>query len=223
MPNSEEELEENSENEEDINENQENEISIQIPRRSTRINKGQRSLNLAEMASNAYISLIKDPEESKLDIQEPKSYIEAINSQEKELWLDSMKRELRTLQNNNTWTLIDLPKDQKAISTRWVYKIKQNDDKSINYKSRFVARGFEQLYGLNYEETFASVIKQMSFKTIFALAALNDWFIYKIDMNSAFTQGYLAENVYINQPEGFIDKDYPNKVLKLNKALYGLK
>ena len=63
----------------------------------------------------------------------------------------------------------------------------------------------------------------MSFKTIFALAALNDWFIYKIDMNLAFTQGFLDETVYINQPEGFIDKEYPNKVLKLNKALYDLK
>ena len=134
-----------------------------------------------------------------------------------------MKIELQTLQNNNTWTLIDLPKDQKSISTRWVYKIKKNDDKSINYKSRFVARGFEQLYGLNYEETFASVIKQMFFKTIFALTTLNSWYIYKVNMKSAFTQGYISDTIYINQPEGFIDKEYPNKVLKLNKALYGLK
>ena len=134
-----------------------------------------------------------------------------------------MEIELQTLENNNTWDLVDLPKDQKVISTRWVYKIKQNDDKSINYKSRFVARGFEQLYGLNYEETFASVIKQMSYKTIFALAALNDWFIYKIDMKSAFTQSKLSEKIYVNQPEGFIDEKYPNRVLKLNKVLYDLK
>jgi hypothetical protein len=98
------------ESEQETEETEEND-TIQIPRRSTRANKGQRSRRLAEMASNAYISLIKDPEESKLDIKEPKSYREAINSSEKELWLDSMKKELRTLKDNNTWTLTNLPKD----------------------------------------------------------------------------------------------------------------
>jgi hypothetical protein len=98
-----------------------------------------------------------------------------------------MQMELKTLQDNDTWTLTNSPSGIKPISTRWVYKIKKNDDKSILYKSRFIARGFEQIYGLNYEESFVAVVQQMSFKAIFALAAINNWFIYKIDMKSAFT------------------------------------
>jgi Reverse transcriptase (RNA-dependent DNA polymerase) len=82
--------------------------------------------------------------------------------------------ELKTLQDNDSWTLTDLPSSIKSISTRWVYKIKKNDDKSILYKSRFVVRGFEQIYGLNYEESFAVVVQQISFKAIFALTAIND-------------------------------------------------
>jgi Reverse transcriptase (RNA-dependent DNA polymerase) len=175
------------------------------------------------LASKAYISVEKSYTTLESEIKEPITYNEAISTQEKEIWLKSMTRELETLSKNDTWTLVDLPIGKKAISTKWVYKIKKNDDKSIQYKSRFVARGFEQIYGLNYEETFAAVIKPMSYKTIIALAAIFSWYIYKIDMKSAFSQGDLDEEVYIRQPEGFEDPQYPNKVLRLNKALYGLK
>ena len=83
-------------------ESQQKKISIQISRRSIRLNKDQRSLNLTEMTFNAYINLIKNLEKSKLDIQEPKSYKEVTNSQEKELWLNSIRIKLKTLEKNNT-------------------------------------------------------------------------------------------------------------------------
>jgi Reverse transcriptase (RNA-dependent DNA polymerase) len=70
-----------------------------------------------------------------------------------------MQTELKTLQDNNTWTLTNLPSSIKPISTRWVYKIKKNDDKSIQYKSRFIIRGFKQIYSLNYEELFVAVVQ----------------------------------------------------------------
>ena len=134
-----------------------------------------------------------------------------------------MEKELQTLKENNTWTLRDLPESIRPISTRWVYKIKKNDDKSLSYKARFVARGFEQLYGLEYTEKFAAVIKQQAFKIIFAIATIKGYIIWKIDIKSAFTHGDLAETIYIHQPEGFIDPKHPQKALLLNKALYGLK
>ena len=98
-----------------------------------------------------------------------------------------MDTEISTLKANNTWTLKEIPPNTKPISTRWVYKIKKNDDKTLSYKARLVARGFEQLYGLNYYETFAAVIRQQAFKLIFAISTLNRWPIYRIDMKSAFT------------------------------------
>ena len=134
-----------------------------------------------------------------------------------------MKTELQTLKENNTWMLKDLPENIRPISTKWVYKIKKNDDKSLTYKARLVARGFKQIYGLEYNEKFAAVIKQQAFKIIFAIATIKGYIIWKIDIKSAFTYGDLAEIIYIIQLEGFIDSYYSEKVLLLNKALYGLK
>ena len=140
-----------------------------------------------------------------------------------------MKTELDLLTKNKTWELVPLPEGAKPLKTRWVYKIKNPNNSQdltssdVVFKSRFVAKGFEQLYGLDYLETFAAVIKQMAWKLIFALAILNNWLIYKIDMISAFTQGIIDSYIYLVQPKGFEDPNNPDYVLKLNKALYGLK
>jgi hypothetical protein len=164
---------------------------------------------------------------SSIIFNEPKSYKEAINAIYKDKWLDSMKLEYNSLNNNNTWELVPLPEGAKALKTRWVYKVKNPDNsQNINeviFKSRFTAKGFEQLYGLDYLETYAAVIKQIAWKLVFALAILNNWLIYKIDMVSAFTQGSIDSYIYITQPEGFKDPNNPDYVLRLNKALYGLK
>ena len=115
------------------------------------------------------------------------------------------------------------PINTKVLKSRWVYKIK--DESSINpiFKSRFIAKGFEQLYGLNYIETYASVIKQIAWKLVFALAMLNNLIIFKADMVSAFTQGYIDALLYLEQPDGYINPKYPDYVYRLSKALYGLK
>ena len=134
-----------------------------------------------------------------------------------------MQLELDTLNNNNTWELVPRPNNTKILKSRWVYKIKDIETISPIFKSRFVAKGFEQLYGLNYIETYASVIKQIAWKLVFALAILYNLIIFKADMVSAFTQGTIDALLYLEQPEGFIDPKNPNSVLKLNKALYGLK
>ena len=171
----------------------------------------------------------KGSEKSTILFNEPKSYKEAISSVYKEKWLESMKIEYNKLNNNNTWELVPLPQGARVLKTRWVYKLKNPknsldlDSEEVEFKSRFVAKGFEQLYGLDYLETYAAVIKQMAWKLVFAIAILNNWLIYKIDMISAFTQGDIDSYIYIYQPEGFISSDRPDHVLKLRKALYGLK
>ena len=157
------------------------------------------------------------------DLIEPNNYKEAINSLYKDNWVKSMLLELDTLKNNNTWDLVLRPINTKVLKSRWVYKIKDETSNNPIFKSRFVAKGFEQLYGLNYIETYASVIKQIAWKLVFALAILNNLIIFKADMVSAFTQGNIDALLYLEQPEGFIDPKYPDYVYKLNKALYGLK
>ena len=134
-----------------------------------------------------------------------------------------MDKEIQTLKDNKTWKLKKVPDNIRPISTRWVYKYKKNDDKRLTYKARLVARGFEQIYDLEYNEKFAAVIKQQAFKIIFAIAIINDYLIWKIDIKSAFTNGDLAETIYIHQSEGYIDSKYLDLALLLNKALYGLK
>ena len=94
-------------------------------------------------------------------LYKPKSYKEAINSPQKELWIKAINIELNTLKNNNIWELVKKSANIKSIKTRWVYKIKYNNSQAI-FKARFVAKGFEQIYNLDYIETFVSVVKQLA-------------------------------------------------------------
>ncbi|CZS91993.1 uncharacterized protein RCO7_03767 [Rhynchosporium graminicola] len=106
------------------------------------------------------ILIKKDPE---VVIYEPKSYKEAINSPYKDYWLKAINKEIASLENHNTWKVVDSnTKTIKLLKTRWVYKIKELESEYYEFKARFVAKGFEQLYGINYLDTYASVVKQMA-------------------------------------------------------------
>ncbi|KAF4615563.1 hypothetical protein G7Y89_g15302 [Cudoniella acicularis] len=142
-------------------------------------------------------------------ILEPKTYEEAIskNNPYKDFWIRSMQGELNTLETNNTWELISEPLTSTSTSTplktRWVYKIKDLRDGNIELKSRFVAKGFEQLYGRDYLDSYAAVIKQIAWKLVFALAILNNLYLYKIDIVSAFTHGDIdTKGLSIKPPKG---------------------
>jgi hypothetical protein len=183
----------------------------------TSLNKGDSNLE-----NNNKIDKVIINNSNKTIFKEPKSYIEAINSPEADYWQKAQANEIKSLESQNTWDLVSIKDNPniKAIKTRWVYKVKYNKDLA-EFKARFVAKGFEQLYGLDYIDTFAQVIKQVAWKLIFALALINNWIIYKIDAISAFTQGDIDTSLYIKAPEGF--DNYKDYYLRLNKALYGLK
>ena len=205
--------------ESEIEEEKQEDIDLRRSRRSRQ--PPIRYRDQESLASTVYISINENIEETS-EFKVPQSYKETINSSEKDLQLKAIDKELQTLNINNTQSIVDLPSNVKPISTRWVYKIKKNDDKSLTYKARLVARGFEQIYSLNYLEKYAGVIKQQAFKAIFAIATIKGYIIRKIDMKSAFTQGDLSETIYLKQLEGFIDSKTPGKALLLNKALYSL-
>jgi len=126
--------------------------------------------------------------------------------------------------SNNTWTLCPKPPHRHVIHNKWVYKIKRHVDGSVKYfKARLVAKGFEQQSGIDYTETFSPVIKLATIRHMLALAIHFDWPIRQLDISNAFRHGSLNEEVYMEQPLGFVDPTHPDFVCKLRKAIYGLK
>lgn len=125
---------------------------------------------------------------------------------------------------NHTWDVVLLATTQNVICCKWIFTLKYRPDGSIErYKARLVARGFNQQYGLDYSETFSPVIKSTTVRLVLEIAVKRNWCIHQVDINNAFLQGTLTDEVYVSQPPGFIDKDRPHHVCRLNKALYGLK
>lgn len=152
---------------------------------------------------------------------EPRDFEEARKYKE---WLRACEDELDSITKLESWTLVDLPPGAKPIGLKWVFKIKRNADGSINkYKSRLVAKGYVQRYGIDYEEVFAPVARIETIRLLINLAATHGWEIHHLDVKTAFLHGELKETVYVTQPEGFEVKGSEHKVYKLNKALYGLK
>lgn len=154
--------------------------------------------------------------------EEPKSYEQAIKSGDHKQWKRAMNEEFDSLIKNQTWNLVNPPSDQKVIDNRWVYKLKQRPDGSVDrYKARLVVRGFTQEFGIDYQETFSPVVKFTSIRAIIALAASKNMKLKQFDVRAAFLNGVLEETVFMSQPTGYDDGS--GRVCKLNRSLYGLK
>nr|KAJ0213326.1 hypothetical protein LSAT_V11C400158820 [Lactuca sativa] len=134
------------------------------------------------------------------------------------------KSEMEALRHNNTWVLVPRPFSSNVVGSKWVYRVKFNVDGSVErYKARLVAQGFTQIPGIDYSRTFSPVIKAYTVRIVLSLAVLNKWCLHQLDVKSAFLHGQLIETVFMEQPPGFNDPQFPNHVCKLSKALYGLK
>ena len=160
------------------------------------------------------------------ETQEPKTYDEATaaGNPHGEDWTYATEDEIDSLLKNETWELVDCPKDRKPLKGKWVFTLKRGPKGEITrYKARWVVLGCSQREGLDYNETFASVVKPMSYKALFALAAAMDWDLEQMDVKTAFLYGAVEEVIYMMQPTGFKSQEHPNKVCRLKKALYGLK
>ena len=153
----------------------------------------------------------------------PQSYEEAIKSKESTHWQKAMKEEYESLIANNTWVLTNLPEGKPAIKSRWVYTKKYNSDGSLErYKARFVAKGFSQIKGINYEEVFSPTASLVLFRFILIMALKNNWKVKQGDVKTAFLESKLDEEIYIELPKGF-NKGNDGQVGRLLKAIYGLK
>lgn len=135
-----------------------------------------------------------------------------------------MESEFNTLKGNNTWSLVSRPLNKKVIKNKWVYRIKRNQDGSIQkFKARLVARGDQQIPGQDYDETFAPVARFEMLRALLAISAENEMFVHHMDVVSAYTQAELSDEIYMEQPTLFVRKGQEDKVCKLQKSLYGLK
>lgn len=154
-------------------------------------------------------------------VLEPKSFEEAIKE---EAWKKAMEEEIQVIKKNETWDLVKRPQDKDVIGVKWIFKTKLNPDGSVQRnKARLVAKGYSQQPGIDFQEIFAPVARLDTIRTLIALAAQKGWFLYQLDVKSAFLNGKLKEDVYVEQPQGFVVKGEESKVYKLKKTLYGLK
>ncbi|RVW14603.1 Retrovirus-related Pol polyprotein from transposon RE1 [Vitis vinifera] len=152
---------------------------------------------------------------------EPTCYTEAARFLE---WIEAMKAEIDAIERNGTWKLTELPEAKNAIGVKWVFRTKFNSDGSIfRHKARLVVKGFAQVAGVDYGDTFAPVARHDTIRLLLALAGQMGWKVYHLDVKSAFLNGILLEDIYVQQPEGFEVIGHEHKVYKLHKALYGLK
>ncbi|GKB43060.1 retrovirus-related pol polyprotein from transposon TNT 1-94 [Tanacetum coccineum] len=152
---------------------------------------------------------------------EPKTYKEALTHS---CWIEAMQEELNEFERLEVWELVPPPDKVMVITLKWIYKVKLDELGGIlKNKARLVARGYRQEEGIDFEESFAPVARLEAVRIFLAFAAHMNMTVYQMDVKTAFLNGILREEVYVSQPDGFVDPDKPNHVYRLKKALYGLK
>ena len=158
-----------------------------------------------------------------VSITEPTKVDEAFLEPE---WIQAMQEEIHQFELNNFWELVKRPDPRKhnIIGTKWIYRNKQDENGLVvRNKARLVAQGYTQVEGIDFDETFAPVARLEAIRILLAYANHHDIILYQMDVKSAFLNGKLEEEVYVAQPPGFEDPKHPDKVFRLNKALYDLK
>ncbi|GJS08130.1 retrovirus-related pol polyprotein from transposon TNT 1-94 [Tanacetum coccineum] len=191
-----------------------------------------KKMNLSILFVHGYKKLFKqdgqlatDPEMCMfaltVSIVEPKNIKEAMADS---AWIEAMQDELHQFDRLKVWELVDKPFGKMVIKLKWLWKNKKDEDQTvIRNKARLVAKGYAQEEGVDFEESFAPVARLEAVRIFVAHAAHKSFPIYQMDVKMAFLNGPLKEEVYVAQPEGFVDPDHPEKVYLLRKALYGLK
>ncbi|KAG7586548.1 Zinc finger CCHC-type [Arabidopsis thaliana x Arabidopsis arenosa] len=152
---------------------------------------------------------------------EPTTIVQALKDKN---WSRACSSEFDALMGNHTWDLVPPHAAQNIVGCKWVFTTKYLSNGLLErYKARLVAKGFHQQYGKDYAETFSPVIKSTTIRLVLDVATAKNWPIKQLDVNNAFLQGELTEEVYMSQPPGFVDKDRPSYVCRLHKPIYGLK
>lgn len=155
----------------------------------------------------------------------PQPYKEAANSLYLSGWKNAMEEELNSLRENDTFEITTLPEGKHPVGGKWVYAIKEDFEGTRRFKARYVAKGYNQVKGIDYKETFAPTANITSIRILMQLVVQNDLIVHQMDVKTAYLHAPIAEEIYLEQPEGFeVLSDTGEKlVYKLKKSLYGLK
>ena len=157
-----------------------------------------------------------------VDLPIPKTYAEAITCEYAHYWIGAIESELMSITDMDVYDIVDLPPEKHALTSKWVFTWKVAEGKVVKAKARLVVRGFEQREGIDYTELYAPTVAQTTIRAVLATAAAEGWYVHQIDFKTAFLNGDLQEEVYMQVPEGATGQN-KNKVWKLIKSLYGLK
>ena len=190
-------------------------VEAPAPRRSIRARRATDKLNLL-ITEERHVLLMEN--------DEPLTYKEAMMGPDSDKWLEAMESELKSMHDNQVWNLVDQIDSVRPVDCKWIFKKKLDMDGNVHiYKARLVAKGFRQIQGVDYEETFSPVAMLKSVRILLAIAAYYDYEIWQMDVKTAFLNGHLSEDVYMTQPEGFVDPKNAGKICKLQRSIYGLK
>ncbi|KAK4389770.1 Copia protein [Sesamum angolense] len=153
-----------------------------------------------------------------------KTYGEAMSDIDSGKWLEAMKSEMDSMSSNKVWTLVDRPKGVRPVGCKWVYKRKIGADGEVTtFKARLVAKGYTQRPGVDFEETSSPVAMAKSTRIMLAIATWYDYEIWQMDVKMAFLNGFVEEEIYMDQPEGFMVVGEEQNVCHLQRSIYGLK
>ena len=194
-----------------IDEHEEEVIPV---RRTERVNAGQPPERYGEWEFNCNAAYAVNP----------LNWKEAMTSNESENWREAGEREYQSLIDHDTWDLVPLPRGKKLIGSRMVFRVKYDEHGQIErYKARLVAQGYSQEYGKDYLQVFSPVIRWESVRTLISMAVQYGMELHQMDVDVAFLNGNLKEEIYMKQPDGLVVKGQENLVCKLKKSIYGLK
>ena len=158
------------------------------------------------------------------EVIDPVTFLDAIHSPQYDKWNIAMKEEMLSMADNDVWDLVQMPENFKPIGCKWVFKTKKDAKRKIErFKARLVAKGYTQKEGVDYTETFSPVSSKDSFRIIMALTAHFNLQLHQMGVKTTFLKGDLYEEVYMQQPEGFVVDGKEDMVCRLKKSIYGLK
>jgi len=139
--------------------------------------------------------------------------------------MTAIQDEMQSLEKNCTWELVNFPKEKKNIRCKWIFKRKEgiSPTEKARYKARLVAKGYSQIPGIDFDDVFSPVVKHSSIRALLSIVAMRDYELEQLDVKTAFLHGELEEDIYMDQPEGFVIPEKEHLMCKLKKSLYGLK
>nr|GEX45757.1 hypothetical protein [Tanacetum cinerariifolium] len=197
---------------------EENLITQEVSRRAVDLEEVQdEDTSPSENTSEIPMEVKEVDEHSLGDLNEPTSYKAVMLDLESNKWINAMNAEIQSMIDNMVWVLVDLPPNCKTVGSKWIFKKKTDMDGIVhNYKARLVAKGYTQLYEVDYEETFSPVAEIRTIRILISIAAFYDYEIWKMDVKIALLNGYIDEDIYMVQPEGFVDPNHSKKASRSN-------